>query len=211
MDTYRNHTIAGVTAHWTWRVAVSTVLTAPAGPSRRPRLPGRSPAQHLAQRGHERRQDGPVVRHHPEARGAEDGGVLIGVDGHDRPGSDAGEVLAGARDADGQVEGRTHRLPVWPICQDAGAHPSSTAAREAPTAAPSTRASSSRSRKPSGPPRPRPPETTIVASSSAGPAGRSATRSTICGQPSRPLTGNSSRRRTPCGFGAGGGAGKAPG
>src|SRR5690606_37252051 len=57
-------------------------------------------------------------------------------------------------------------LPVWPTCEECGYQPASTAAREAPTAAPSESAKSSTGEK--SPPVPRPPETTIAASASSG-------------------------------------------
>src|SRR5690349_1910385 len=69
--------------------------------------------------------------------------------------------------------------PVWPIWKRCGRQPASTAAREAPTAAPSTLASSSRIAKFSGPLSPRPPDTTISASLSSGsPVEASCRRST---------------------------------
>src|SRR5699024_6648834 len=57
-------------------------------------------------------------------------------------------------------------LPVWPTCEECGYQPASTAAREAPTAAP--RVSAKVSTGPKSPPVPRPPETTIGASVSSG-------------------------------------------
>ena len=69
--------------------------------------------------------------------------------------------------------------PVWPIWKRCGFHPASTAARDAPTAAPMTPASSSSSTKFSGPLSPRPPDTTISASVSSGsPVCASSRRST---------------------------------
>src|SRR5215470_13519328 len=69
--------------------------------------------------------------------------------------------------------------PVWPIWKRWGRQPASTAAREAPTAAPITLASSSRITKFSGPLSPRPPDTTISASVSSGsPVDDSCLRST---------------------------------
>ena len=69
--------------------------------------------------------------------------------------------------------------PVWPIWKRCGRQPASTAAREAPTAAPITLASDSRMTKFSGPLSPRPPETTISASASSGrPVADSSRRST---------------------------------
>src|SRR5215468_8409040 len=69
--------------------------------------------------------------------------------------------------------------PVCPIWKRCGRQPASTAAREAPTAAPITLASDSRMTKFSGPLRPRPPETTISASASSGrPVADSSRRST---------------------------------
>ncbi len=59
-------------------------------------------------------------------------------------------------------------LPVCPTCEVCGYQPASTAAREAPTAAPSESASASISGKFSAPLTPRPPETTIAASVSSG-------------------------------------------
>src|SRR5687767_5824137 len=57
-------------------------------------------------------------------------------------------------------------LPVCPIWNECGYQPESTAAREAPTAAPSESANASTSEK--SPPVPRPPDTTIAASVSSG-------------------------------------------
>ena len=57
-------------------------------------------------------------------------------------------------------------MPVWPTWNACGIQPESTAAREAPTAAPSESANSSTGSK--LPPVPRPPETTIAASVSSG-------------------------------------------
>ena len=57
-------------------------------------------------------------------------------------------------------------LPVWPTWNVCGIQPESTAAREAPTAAPSASARPSTGSK--LPPVPRPPETTIAASVSSG-------------------------------------------
>ena len=57
-------------------------------------------------------------------------------------------------------------LPVWPTWNACGIQPESTAAREAPTAAPSESAKPSTGSK--LPPVPRPPETTIAASVSSG-------------------------------------------
>src|SRR6266496_6145054 len=59
-------------------------------------------------------------------------------------------------------------LPVWPTWLLCGYQPASTAARDAPTAAPSRSASLSIRAKCSAPPRPRPPDTTIEASVSSG-------------------------------------------
>ena len=56
-------------------------------------------------------------------------------------------------------------LPVWPTWCARGIQPSSTAAREAPTVAPSTSANSRITLKPSSEPTPRPPDTMISASS----------------------------------------------
>src|ERR1044072_3241228 len=55
--------------------------------------------------------------------------------------------------------------PTWLVCGD---QPASTAAREAPTAAPRESASASTTGKFSAPPTPRPPETTIAASVRSG-------------------------------------------
>src|SRR3954468_5506716 len=90
-------------------------------------------------------------------------------------------------------------LPVWPICALYGYQPASTTARVAPTAPPSAFASSSASVKFSGAPRPRPPATTMSASSIEGPVDsssscpttfacceygcRSTVISSICGSP----------------------------
>ena len=57
-------------------------------------------------------------------------------------------------------------MPVWPIWKACGFQPESTAAREAPTAAPSESAKPSTSSK--LPPVPRPPATTMAASVSSG-------------------------------------------
>ena len=57
-------------------------------------------------------------------------------------------------------------MPVCPIWNECGYHPESTAAREAPTAAPRESASASTGSK--LPPVPRPPATTIAASVSSG-------------------------------------------
>ena len=57
-------------------------------------------------------------------------------------------------------------LPVCPTWYACGYQPESTAARDAPTAAPSASASASTGAK--SPPVPRPPETTIAASVSSG-------------------------------------------
>src|SRR3954463_2717452 len=59
-------------------------------------------------------------------------------------------------------------LPVWPTWLVCGDQPASTAAREAPTAAPRESARSSMRWKFSAPLTPRPPETTIAASVSSG-------------------------------------------
>ncbi|MCY1458349.1 hypothetical protein D9M71_757230 [compost metagenome] len=59
-------------------------------------------------------------------------------------------------------------LPVWPTCMSFGTKPASTAAREAPTAAPSLSARLYRCLKLSPLPMPRPPETTILAAVSSG-------------------------------------------
>src|SRR5438128_254640 len=69
--------------------------------------------------------------------------------------------------------------PVCPIWKRWGRQPASTAARETPTAAPSTLARDSRMTKFSGPLSPRPPDTTISASASSGrPVEDSSRRST---------------------------------
>src|SRR5215212_5167411 len=57
-------------------------------------------------------------------------------------------------------------LPVWPTWNECGYQPESTAARDAPTAAPRESANASTSVK--SPPVPRPPDTTIAASVSSG-------------------------------------------
>src|SRR5699024_2729133 len=57
-------------------------------------------------------------------------------------------------------------LPVCPTWKQCGYQPESTAAREAPTAAPSASASPSTAEK--SPPVPRPPDTTMAASVSSG-------------------------------------------
>src|ERR1700736_4751670 len=67
-------------------------------------------------------------------------------------------------------------LPVWPIWNEYGFQPASTTARLAPTAAPSSAASSSSILKFSGAPSPRPPLTMIAASSSLGPLAFSVSR-----------------------------------
>src|SRR4051794_14138569 len=59
-------------------------------------------------------------------------------------------------------------LPVWPTWLVCGYQPASTAARDAPTAAPRESASASMTEKFSAPLTPRPPETTIAASVSSG-------------------------------------------
>jgi hypothetical protein len=59
-------------------------------------------------------------------------------------------------------------LPVWPICDWWGYQLASTAARDAPTAAPSESASASTTEKLSAEPTPRPQATTIAASVSSG-------------------------------------------
>ena len=59
-------------------------------------------------------------------------------------------------------------LPVCPTWYWCGYQPASVAARDAPTAAPRESASASITPKPSAPPTPRPPETTIAASVSSG-------------------------------------------
>jgi len=59
-------------------------------------------------------------------------------------------------------------LPVWPTWNSCSLQPASTAALEAPTAAPKTSAKSSRRAKLSGPFMPLPPETMISASVSSG-------------------------------------------
>ena len=59
-------------------------------------------------------------------------------------------------------------LPVCPTCQSFGTKPASTAAREAPIAAPNLSASGSRILKLSPEPMPRPPETMIFAAVSSG-------------------------------------------
>ena len=56
--------------------------------------------------------------------------------------------------------------PVWPTCAACSTQPASTAARDAPTAAPSSSASCSTREKSS--PTPRPPTTTVLASVSLG-------------------------------------------
>src|SRR4051812_44350177 len=69
-------------------------------------------------------------------------------------------------------------FPVWPICWLYGIQPESTAARDAPTAPPSTAAISRTSVNPSGPPTPRPPDTMTFASSMGAAALASLTLST---------------------------------
>ncbi|MDT4859047.1 hypothetical protein FQZ97_935410 [compost metagenome] len=59
-------------------------------------------------------------------------------------------------------------LPVWPTCMSFGTKPASTAARDAPTAAPSLSAREYSSLKLSPFCMPRPPETTILAAVSSG-------------------------------------------
>src|SRR5690349_11215308 len=59
-------------------------------------------------------------------------------------------------------------LPVWPTWLVCGYQPASTAARDAPTAAPRESARASMTAKFSEPLTPRPPETTIAASVSSG-------------------------------------------
>src|SRR6185312_2437440 len=72
-------------------------------------------------------------------------------------------------------------LPVWPTWNWCGYQPSSVAARDAPTAAPSRSARPSIRAKFSALPTPRPPDTTMDASVSSGRSLRSwATRSVMC-------------------------------
>ena len=59
-------------------------------------------------------------------------------------------------------------MPVWPTWLECGYQPASTAAREAPTAAPRESARASMTVKFSAPLTPRPPETTIAASVRSG-------------------------------------------
>src|SRR5882757_192538 len=59
-------------------------------------------------------------------------------------------------------------LPVWPTCSSLGAYPASTAAREAPTAAPILSAREYRILNPSALPRARPPDTTLDAVCKSG-------------------------------------------
>src|SRR5215475_11168358 len=70
-------------------------------------------------------------------------------------------------------------LPVWPTCQDGGHHPESQAARDAAVWPPNIAASSCKSLNGSGPPKPRPPETITLASSSRDAPVASDLRSTI--------------------------------
>ncbi|KAG0956967.1 hypothetical protein G6F31_012550 [Rhizopus arrhizus] len=77
-------------------------------------------------------------------------------------------------------------LPVCPTCQSLGAYPASTAAREAPRAAPSFCANGSSSLKFSALPRPRPPDTTTRAPPSSG---RSDTASSRLTKRARPASG----------------------
>src|SRR3972149_116941 len=70
-------------------------------------------------------------------------------------------------------------LPVRPICVATGYQPRSQTARLGPAAPPSRPASSSRDWNPSGPPTPRPPATTTVASSSRTPSTASLRRAVI--------------------------------
>ena len=84
-------------------------------------------------------------------------------------------------------------LPVWPTWKLCGIQPESTAARDAPTAAPSASASPSMGSK--LPPVPRPPETTIAASVSSGrPVACRGCWATICAvfAPSEMVAANSS-------------------
>ena len=75
-------------------------------------------------------------------------------------------------------------LPVWPTCQSFGTKPASTAAREAPIAAPSLSASgSSTFVKFSPEPMPRPPETMIFAAVSSGRSDFDTSRLTNCEMP----------------------------
>ena len=75
--------------------------------------------------------------------------------------------------------GRDTVLPVCPIWKECGIQPESTAAREAPTAAPRESASCSTGSK--LPPVPRPPATTIAASVSSGrPVALRGWEATIC-------------------------------
>src|SRR5215203_27565 len=69
--------------------------------------------------------------------------------------------------------------PVWPTCVAYGYQPASTTARVAPTAPPRALARSSTSEKASGEPRPRPPATTMSASSIEGPSDSSCACSTM--------------------------------
>ena len=86
-----------------------------------------------------------------------------------------GRLIDGARfEAAYRALGRHYRLGEDVVEWD-GTQPESTAARDAPTVPPMILASSSRRAKGSGPPSPRPPETTMRASSSLTPSASSIT------------------------------------
>jgi len=91
-------------------------------------------------------------------------------------------------------------LPVCPTWYWCGYQPASVAALDAPTAAPRVSASASITVKPSGPPTPRPPETTIDASARSGrPPATAAARPVIVALPaaSSTLSARSTRAGAP--------------
>ena len=88
-------------------------------------------------------------------------------------------------------------LPVWPTCIEYGTQPASTIAREAPAAPLSSLARSSIIENLSFSPSPRPPDTTIAASSSFGPVDSSTCTAVTLAAPVAPSSGTGADTTSP--------------
>ena len=121
----------------------------------------------------ELRHDLEQIAHQAHVGDFEDRRFAVLVDGHDGARVlDAGQMLNRAGDADGDVDvGRDDLARSGPTCISFGAYPASTAAREAPTAAPILSAKLNSNLKLSALPRARPPDTTRLAVCRSGPIG----------------------------------------
>ena len=115
------------------------------------------------------RHCGEQVCNQTEIRDLKDRRFFVFVDRHDDFAVfHTGQMLNRAGNTYGNIKLWRDNLAVCPTCQSLGAYPESTAAREAPTAAPSLSASFSIRAKSSSEPTPRPPDTTTPADVNSG-------------------------------------------